>query len=140
MERIAEALAVTLGEFFAGAGRGEGGLIVRAGERLQLASSWSHGRVEALAPMAAGRRLEPVVITLDPGGRSGKHPAAHAAEDFALVLEGEVSLTLGPDEHVLRQGDAVTIGPQELRRWENRGSSPARVLIVSSRAPGGALR
>src|SRR5262249_42610633 len=85
MEEIAPALGVTLGEFFGAAAKGEGGLIVRAGDRLQMSSQWSQGRIEALAPMT-GRRLEPVLITLEPGGRSGKHPYPHNSEEFAFVL------------------------------------------------------
>jgi quercetin dioxygenase-like cupin family protein len=133
MEKIARALGVTLGEFFAAAAQGEGGLIVRAADRAHMPSGWSLGRLEALAPMT-GCRLEPVLMTLEPGGRSGKHPYAHATEEFAYVLEGEATLTLGPEEHGLRPGDAVTIRAQELRRWENRGSKGlVRVLIVSPR-------
>jgi hypothetical protein len=36
------------------------------------------------------------LITLEPGGRSAKHPVAHAREEFGYVLAGEVALTLGP--------------------------------------------
>jgi transcriptional regulator with XRE-family HTH domain len=132
MEKIANSLGVTLGEFFAAAAEGEGGLIVRVADRLQMSSLWSQGRIEALGPFT-GRRLEPVLITLDSGGRSGKHPYAHDAEEFAYVLEGEPTLTLGPEEHRLRPGDAVTIRAQELRRWENRAAAVARILIVSVR-------
>jgi quercetin dioxygenase-like cupin family protein len=132
MEKIANALGVSLGEFFAAAAKGQGGLIVRVTERLQIPSLWSQGRIEALAPMT-GRRLEPVLISLDPGGRSGKHPFAHDTEEFAFVLAGTATLTLGPEEHVLRTGDAVTIRAQELRRWENKGRRVVRVLIVSAR-------
>jgi transcriptional regulator with XRE-family HTH domain len=132
MEKIANALGVTLGEFFVAAREGEAGLIVRAADRLQMSSLWSQGRIEALGPMT-GRRLEPVLITLDPGGRSGKHPYAHTSEEFAFVLEGEPTLTLGPEEHLLTPGDAVTIRAQELRRWENKSSPVVRILIVSAR-------
>jgi transcriptional regulator with XRE-family HTH domain len=132
MEKIAASLGVTLGEFFAAAARGEGGTVVRAQERTVLSSSWSAASVAALSPMAGQRRLEPVLITLEPDGRSGKHPAPHAAEEFAFVLEGEVRLTLGPEAHDLRAGDAVTILPRELRLWENLSRHPARVLVVSA--------
>lgn len=132
MERIAASLGVSLGEFFAAAARGEGGSVVRAQERAVLSSSWSSASVAALSPMSGQRRLEPVLITLDPGGRSGKHPSPHSTEEFAFVLEGEVRLTLGPEPHDLRAGDAVTILPRELRLWENRGRVPARVLVVSA--------
>lgn len=132
MERIARTLGVTLGEFFAALAAGDAPLVVRAKDRLQMSSLWSQASIEALSPMT-GRRLEPVLITLHPGGRSAKHPATHTAEEFAYVLEGGPTLTLGPEEHVLLAGDAVTIRPQELRRWENRGSVVARILNVSAR-------
>jgi XRE family transcriptional regulator, regulator of sulfur utilization len=132
MEKIASALGVTLGGFFAATAEGEPSLIVRAGDRLQMSSLWSQGRIEALSPML-GCRQEPVLITLDHGGRSAKHPCPHNSEEFAFVLEGEPTLTLGPEDHLLGPGDAVTIRAQELRRWENRGNSIVRVLIVSVR-------
>lgn len=133
MEKIAAILGQTLGGFFAGVGAAEGGLIVRASERQAMPSSWSRGGVEMLSPMRQGRRLEPLLISLEPGGRSGKHPVAHPTEEFAYVLEGRVTLTLGPDPHALAVGDAVTILPQELRLWVNESTSEARVLIVASR-------
>ena len=135
MEKIAQALGVTLGEFFAAVAESEGGRIVRASERPTLSSAWSHGTVEALAPVGGRRQLEPVLITLEAGGRSGKHPAARVREEFALVLDGEVSLTLGPDTHVLRAGDAAMIQPRELRVWVNNGASATRILIVAVRSP-----
>ncbi len=48
------------------------------------------------------------------------------------MLEGTVALTLGPECHVLRKGDAVTILPGELRMWENTTRRPVRILTVSS--------
>lgn len=132
MEKICSALGVTLGEFFAAASEGEGGLVVRPTNRFQMSSTWSQARIEALGPMS-GCRLEPLIITLEPGGRSAKHPYPHATEEFAFVLSGRPILTLGPEEHTLRAGDAVTIRPRELRRWENRTKSPVKILTVSIR-------
>jgi quercetin dioxygenase-like cupin family protein len=132
MERIADALGVTLGEFFAAAAGGGAPSIVRAGDRLRLSSSRSHGQIEALGPMERSQRLEPVLITLAPEGRSGKHPYARPAEEFAFVLEGTLTLTLGPEQHALGPGDAVTIRPKELRLWENHSLSLVRVLVVSA--------
>lgn len=131
MERIANTLGVTLGEFFASLGSAEGGLVVRAADRVVLSSLWSQATLEALSPMKRGYLVEPLLITLQPGGRSGKHPASHPREEFAFVLDGEVELTLGPDSFVLGVGDSVTILRGELRRWVNPGSSPARILVVA---------
>src|SRR5262245_37540343 len=63
MERIADALGVTLGEFFAAAAGGAPVQIVRPPERLRLNSLWSQATIEALSPMS-NRRFEPLLITL----------------------------------------------------------------------------
>lgn len=135
MEKIASTLGVTLGEFFSGAAEADGVLIVRAADRVQGSSLWSHAQIEPLAPITETRKFEPVLITLEPEGRSSKHPVAAGKEEFAYVLEGELVLVLGPDEYTIKAGDAVTIRPQELRKWENRSTATARVLVVASRFP-----
>ena len=134
MEKIAGALGVTLGQFFSPPPDGDSVLIVRATERTQASSLWSNAQLEPLSPLREDRKFEPVLIIMEPGGRSSKHPVAPSKEEFAYVLEGELVLTLGPDEHVMGPGDAVTIRAQELRRWENRGQATARFLVVASRA------
>jgi transcriptional regulator with XRE-family HTH domain len=133
MERIAATLGVSLGEFFASLAPGEGGLVVRAEERVQVSSGWSHATIEALGPMRRNTSIEPMLITLAAGGQSGKHPTAPRREEFSYLLEGEVELTLGPDTWTLRAGDSATILTGELRRWANHGTLPARILVVALR-------
>ena len=132
MERIAAALGVTLGEFFQSAGA-EPVPVTRSDARPMLSSEWSRARIESLAAGGDGRRMEPVVVTLAPGGTSGSKPAASTREEFALVLDGTVELTLGEAEQTLVTGDAVTIHLGALRRWRNAGALPVRILIVASR-------
>jgi quercetin dioxygenase-like cupin family protein len=132
MEMIASVLGVSLGDFFEAVTGGEGGQIVRVADRQGLSSGWSNARIEALSAPGPSARLEALVITLGKGGRSGKHPYAHSREEFAYVMQGEVVLTLGPEDHRLRRGDAATILPDELRLWRNEGSAPAKVMVVTS--------
>ena len=124
----------TLGDFFAAATGGEGGLIVRVADRQALSSGWSAAEIEALSVPGPRARLEALLITLRPGGRSGKHPYTHEREEFAFVTRGEVMLTLGPEEHRLRRGDAATIRPGELRLWRNAAKAPVQILIIASSA------
>ena len=79
MEQIASALGASLSVFFAAIGEGEGGLVLRKAERGHLPSQWSKADVESLS-RGSHRRLDPLLITLHPGGRSGKHPVAHRQE------------------------------------------------------------
>lgn len=135
MERIANVLGATLGSFFAAIGPGEGGLILRRTERERIPSSWSSAQIESLGRPSPQRRLDPLLITLEPGGRSGKHPVAHRSEEFAVVMKGKVTLRLGPDEHELSAGDSVTLLPGELRLWVNTSRVACQVLIVGLQLP-----
>jgi transcriptional regulator with XRE-family HTH domain len=132
MEKIAAALGVGLGEFFVAASDGEGGLVVRAGNRQTLGSRWSNAEIEALIASGSIARLEAILITLRPEGRSGKHPYPHAREEFAFVQQGSVILVLGPEEHRLQRGDSATILPGELRLWRNESATKAKVLVITS--------
>jgi transcriptional regulator with XRE-family HTH domain len=132
LERIALTLGVTLGKFFAEPDTNTVGL-VRAAARQTLTSTWSPVSIEALGPMDGAGRLEPIMLTMAPGGRSGKYPTAPAGEKFALMLAGEVALTLGDEVYVLNQGDAITFASASPHQWENTGTVPAQVVIVAMR-------
>lgn len=130
MDRIASALGRTLAQFFHGAESAPP--IVRVSNRIQLTSEWSRARIEGLAGDGVGR-LDAMLITIEPGGMSGRHPDLAPKEEFALVVEGQVALTLGETEHTLAGGDAVTILAGTARRWHNPFGAPARVLVTSAR-------
>ena len=136
LQKIADALGVTLGEFFATASDGEEALIVRIPDRRRLDSTWTDAHLEALGPMTRGRRLEPVLAVFGPGGRSGKHSHAHSLDQFAFVVKGRVTLTLGDEQQELVPGDAVTLPAHAPHRWENRSEQRVEILIVSPRTRG----
>ena len=73
------------------------------------------------------------MLTMAPGGRSGIFPAAPGGEKFALVVEGEVSLTLGDEVHALRKADAITFIPAIPYEWVNISAGPTQVVIVTER-------
>jgi XRE family transcriptional regulator, regulator of sulfur utilization len=131
MQRIAHALGVSLGEFFQSTEQSES-TIVRAEERTSLTSQWSHAQIEAMGPSHAGRPFECMVVRIQPDGTSGKKAYAHTHEQWVLVLEGDIVLTMGQEEHLLSRGDAVTIQAVVPRRWHNTGTQPTEILIVSA--------
>jgi len=134
LDRIAGALGVSLVEFFA-VNEESTTIVTRAGEAPELRSSWSRAQIQALGPGGGHARLEPLLITLEPGGLSGKHPSAVASDTFAFIVEGEVTITVGEINHTLRQGDAITLTVDVPHRWENTGLVPAQILVVSARSP-----
>jgi quercetin dioxygenase-like cupin family protein len=134
MERIALALGVTLGEFFQHT-EDNRPVVVKAGERLGLKSEWSKARIEALGPMGMGSNFEAVMVTLFPGGTSGKHPYPQPNSEFAIVFLGAVMLKLGDAaEQELVAGDAVSIRPGLPRQWKNVTAEQAQIVVVANRA------
>ncbi|MEX2160133.1 MAG: cupin domain-containing protein [Dehalococcoidia bacterium] len=129
LERIAAVLGVTIAGLLAPATE-KLDAITRAGDRRRLASSWSKARIEDLG---ASGRLEAVIITIAPGGRSGKTPTSHAGEELGIVFEGDVSFTLGEDVHRLKRGDSVSFSSETPHLWENHGPEAAQIAIVSPR-------
>jgi transcriptional regulator with XRE-family HTH domain len=136
LHKIAEALGVTLGEFFAATEVEEETLIVRPEDRRRMDSTWTDAHLEALGPMAHNRAMEAVLAVFGPGGKSGKHTHTQSHEEFAFVLKGHITLTLADEENTLAAGDAVTLPARAPRLWENRTTEVAEILMVSSRAPG----
>jgi mannose-6-phosphate isomerase-like protein (cupin superfamily) len=64
-------------------------------------------------------------------GRGGRHPMMHRTEtiDYAIVLEGEITLLLDDEDVQLKAGDVV-IQRGTNHAWSNRSNKPARMLYI----------
>jgi transcriptional regulator with XRE-family HTH domain len=130
LQEICSALGVTLGEFFHAFSPKESP-VVRASERGQITSGWSKGTIQSLTGTSAP--MEAILVTLAPGGASGKHAAPQAQGEFAYLLEGSLTLSLNGQDVELMPGDCVTIRPGSERVLRNLGEGPAQIIIVSGR-------
>jgi transcriptional regulator with XRE-family HTH domain len=132
LERIAEVLGITLGGFFSPQPINTT-RIVRVAERQELMSSWSRGKIEALGPTEGPSKLEVVLITLSPGGRSGSRQHTNRREQFVMIMDGTITLLLESETYKLKRGDAVSLNPDTPHLWENRSARSVRILVVSLR-------
>ena len=64
-------------------------------------------------------------------GKGGRHPMMHRTEsiDYAVVLEGEMTLVLDDEDVVLKAGDVV-IQRGTSHAWSNRSNKVCRMLYV----------
>ena len=64
-------------------------------------------------------------------GRGGRHPLMHRTEtvDYAVVLEGEITLLLDNEDIKLTAGDVV-IQRGTSHAWSNRSGKPVKMLYV----------
>ena len=66
-------------------------------------------------------------VTYRPGGTSSSAGGLmrHPGTEYGYLTSGELVLTLGFEEHLIRPGDAVCFESTTLHRYRNDGSEPA---------------
>jgi mannose-6-phosphate isomerase-like protein (cupin superfamily) len=64
-------------------------------------------------------------------GRGGRHPMMHRTEtvDYAVVLDGEITLILDEEEVQLKTGDVV-IQRGTSHAWSNRSGKPVKMMYI----------
>lgn len=135
LEKIANTLNVSLADFFAEPAKSEV-VVIRADERPNFRSTWSRARIESLAPAGRSQTLEAIMVTLEPDGSSGKHPAGLPSDQLGVVFTGRPTLTLADDTFEFDVGDSVLIRARTPHRWRNQRRAAAQVLLVSPRGTG----
>ena len=145
LKQVATALGIRVADVLAEASSGEG-VVVRRAER----PVWTlaRARYEQLAPLvpeepdepmgrAAGdgaapaeRRMQPQLITFEPGGSLGDHPVSHEGEEFGLVLSGRVECAIGEEVYLLEAGDSVCFDARRPHHTRNAAEGESAYLLV----------
>lgn len=102
--------------------------VVRRADRHSMRS---RGVLDTQVTPGWAKRLEVLESVVDPGQGSSKSLHTHAGdEECVLVLEGELDLFLGAEQHHLEVGDSATFDSRIPHRWRNPSAGPARVLWI----------
>ncbi|MBR3382325.1 MAG: cupin domain-containing protein [Clostridia bacterium] len=84
-----------------------------------------------LVPNAQKNALEPILVTLKPGG-STYPDDPHDGEEFGYVLSGSVTLILGARKFKLHKGDSFCYKPTEQHYLINGSQRDSRVIWVAT--------
>lgn len=97
------------------------------------------GRAKHLTFAAVGRTYHVGVMIEAPAPAKRLAPRHYhmVEEEQALILEGEVTLLLGDERHVMRAGDYVFFpaGRKVGHSFLNSGTGPCRYLMIGERSP-----
>lgn len=128
LERLAESLEVPAAY-----------LLLKSDEQIQVVRTTDRAiyqfgpdrlTVELLS--GRGRQMKVVLVEMPPGTSTGNEAHAHAGEEFHMVLAGQVEATQGDQSVTLEAGDALHWNGFIPHRVRNVGTTPARVLAVTS--------
>lgn len=126
---ILESLGVTLREFFSD---DEDEKIVFGPDDYFEAEDEEMGyKVEWIIPNAQKNEMEPIMLTLMPGG-TYKEENAHEGEEFGYVLAGNILLQIGSKKYRVHKGESFCYKPGNTHCISNPGKTTAKIIWVSS--------
>ncbi|CAA9405890.1 MAG: Transcriptional regulator, Xre-family with cupin domain [uncultured Rubrobacteraceae bacterium] len=131
--RLAEGLGVSLSRL-AGVEERREVVVVPRERRMVLRDPETGFERQSLSPTFAGRGVEFLRNVVPEGSTSGDFPAHRkGVEEHIVVEKGELRATLGGEEYVLREGDALYFEADVPHRFDNAGRGEcAYYLVISS--------
>ncbi len=92
--------------------------------------------IESLVTGLARQRIEPFLVTLEPGAGSGGEPITHSGQEFVLGLSGRVDYTVNGRTYALQEGDALLFEASLPHYWCNPTWETARLLLIMEAVEG----
>ena len=101
--------------------------LVKKGEGLRI-ERYDQYEFQSLAYKYAKRKIEPLLVTLDPN----KSPelVTHRGQEFNYSLEGQMMVVIGKDEYVLNPGDSLYFNSLLPHKMLAMNGREARFLTV----------
>lgn len=84
-----------------------------------------------IIPNAQKNVMEPILIELDPGGKT-KEDYPHDGEEFGYVLNGSIYLYMGDNKLKVRKDESFYFKANSNHYVENAGKTKARIIWVST--------
>ncbi len=124
-----EVLGTTLPEFFAVPSQEQ--VVFSENDMFEKEDGELGRKVVWLVPDAQKNRMEPMLITLSPGGRT-EEMGPHEGEEFGYVLQGSLQLVLGGKIHRLKAGSSFSLHPSQPHHLINKSKKNAKFLWIST--------
>ena len=130
LTKLADALGVSITEFFGEMQPRQDVVLVRSDERARVA--FTRGLWEGLGGEKFTGRVEPFVLTLEAGGSSGTRSIVHTGHEFVHCLRGRLEYLVQEQKFELGPGDSLLFAAHLRHRWRNPGKTVTTGLIVLS--------
>ena len=86
---------------------------------------------ESLASGFRGRKADPFIVTVEPKpADTPKEMNSHSGQEFNMVLEGAMELTIGPKVLTLQEGDSVYFDATQPHGMRTLNDKPVRFLAI----------
>jgi transcriptional regulator with XRE-family HTH domain len=126
--KLADALEVPITAFFRLEPPKQEIVFQRAKERKRV--DIPNGMWEGLGGESFSGRMEPFLLTLEPGGESGPYGMLHSGNEFIMCLSGQIEYEVEEQKFNLNPGDSLIFAAELRHRWRNSGNETATAILV----------
>lgn len=133
LEKICGGLNLPMTVLFDEPAPGGPSVLMPFATRRRIYSATSRATVEPLARGFSQKKMQPILITMEPGGEVGERPySGSEGEEFAIVISGEVQFEQNGQVFQMKALDAVYFDPKTPHNWRNPGAESSTLLLVAS--------
>ncbi|MBD3380468.1 MAG: cupin domain-containing protein [Candidatus Omnitrophica bacterium] len=132
-QNICKALNTSLAELYAGIE--EESKTVESVPRKRRTEHFVHSpkaRYELLVTKTMDKKIMPLVIRLDPGGKTQPEENRTGVEKFIYILSGAMTAVVGKSDYSLKTGDSLYFDASLPHTFTNKGRSKAEAICVIS--------
>lgn len=126
---ILQCLGTTVSEFFRE--EPDEQIVFRGEDYFEKIDSELGNKTEWIIPNAQKNMMEPIRLTLEPGG-STYRDLPHEGEEFGYVLKGSIRIHIGRRTYTAKKGESFYFTPHSEHYIEAAGTSGAVILWVST--------
>ena len=87
-------------------------------------------RLYPVFPFESGRDFEILYLELDAGANSRSEPHEPGSEEFTMVYEGTLTLSVGEERYEVRAGHSIQYNCDLPHCYANYGAEPVRLCMV----------
>lgn len=126
---ILQCLGSDLKDFFNDSGEEQ--IVFRDSDYFIKTDDDLHNRIEWIIPNAQKNMMEPIRLTLEPGG-STYPDIPHEGEEFGYVLTGSISIHIGKKSYTAKKGESFYFTPNTTHYLTAHSKTGAVILWVST--------
>ncbi len=128
LKKIAAAVGVRIVDFFLDES-GDDPVVLDPSQWVTVSLPGWKADIRQMMRMVKHRQMQPFYTVIEPGGGTREN-YSHQGEEFGLVLEGELTLTVGEETHKVKKGSSFYYSSTLPHSWTNEGEVPCTVVWV----------
>lgn len=130
LSKIVEVLELSLYDVFSSISIDDPA-ILRKKDRRKFRMHEGDFEIELLVPDQNAVAMLPILYSGDPGSHSTHQMGEHVGQEWTYILKGQVQITVGEHEYILKEGDSIYFNSSMSHSYANVGKIRAEGVVIT---------